>query len=178
MLALGHKDVKFDVVLCQIVNLLENNKVVKMSKRSGNFILINDILKKIDKDVVRFFMLIRKNDAHLDFDLKKCLEETKDNPIFYIQYAIARVNSVNNFIKEKKIIFKGFSKKLFKKYDNNEIDLLKLLSVWPKIIENSVIYKEPHRIVFYLIDLAGALHTYWSKGKLDRKLNRKLNLKF
>ena len=106
LLALGHKDVKFDVVLCQIVNLLENNKVVKMSKRSGNFILINDILKKIDKDVVRFFMLIRKNDAHLDFDLKKCLEETKDNPIFYIQYAIARVNSVNNFIKEKKIIMK------------------------------------------------------------------------
>ena len=167
LLALGHNKITFDVKLCQIVNLLENNKSVKMSKRSGNFILIDDILKKIDKDVVRFFMLIRKNDAHLDFDLKKCLEETKENPIFYIQYAIARINSANKFFTEKGLKFRGFNEKLFNKLNDNEIDLLKKLSLWPKVIENSVFYKEPHRVVYYLIDLAGLLHNYWSMGKLD-----------
>ena len=168
--ALGNDHIKFNVKLCQIVNLLENNKSVKMSKRSGNFILINDILKKIDKDVVRFFMLIRKNDAHLDFDMKKCLDESKENPIFYIQYAIARVNSLNKFFKEKKLELKDFNQKLFDRFNENEITLLKILSLWPKIIENSVVYKEPHRVVYYLIDLAGSFHNYWSKGNLDSNM--------
>ena len=168
--ALGNKKIKFDVKLCQIVNLLENNKSVKMSKRSGNFILINDILKKIDKDVIRFFMLIRKNDAHLDFDMKKCLDESKENPIFYIQYAIARVNSLNKYFKEKQLKSIDFNQKLFDRFDENEISLLKTLSLWPKVIESSVIYKEPHRVVYYLIDLAGAFHNYWSKGNLDSKM--------
>ena len=168
--ALSNKKIKFDVKLCQIVNLLENNKSIKMSKRSGNFILISDILKKIDKDVVRFFMLIRKNDAHLDFDMKKCLDESRENPIFYIQYAIARVNSLNNFFKEKKLKLLDFNKKLFARFDENEIALLKILSLWPKVIETSVIYKEPHRVVYYLIDLAGAFHNYWSKGNLDKSM--------
>ena len=168
--ALTNKQIKFDVKLCQIVNLLENNKSVKMSKRTGNFILINDILKKIDKDVVRFFMLIRKNDAHLDFDMKKCLDESKENPIFYIQYAIARINSLNRFFKEKQLKLLDFNQKLFDRFDENEISLLKTLSLWPKVIENSVIHKEPHRVVYYLIDLAGAFHNYWSKGNLDSKM--------
>jgi len=168
--ALGNDKIKFNVKLCQIVNLLENNKSVKMSKRSGNFILISDILKKIDKDVVRFFMLIRKNDAHLDFDMKKCLEESKDNPIFYIQYAIARVNSLNKFFKEKKLKLLDFNENIFQRFSENEFFLLKILSLWPKVIENSVIYKEPHRVVYYLIDLAGAFHNYWSKGNLDSRM--------
>ena len=168
--ALGNKEIKFDVKLCQIVNLLENNKSVKMSKRAGNFILINDILKKIDKDVVRFFMLIRKNDAHLDFDMKKCLDESKENPIFYIQYVIARVNSLNKFFKEKQLKLLDFNEKLFDKFGENEITLLKTLSLWPRVVESSVIYKEPHRVVYYLIDLAGAFHNYWSKGNLDSNM--------
>jgi arginyl-tRNA synthetase len=168
--ALANKQIKFDVKLCQIVNLLENNKSVKMSKRAGNFISINDILKKIDKDVVRFFMLIRKNDAHLDFDMKKCLDESKENPIFYIQYAIARINSLNKFFKEKQLKLLDFNQKLFDRFDENEITLLKTLSLWPKVVESSVIYKEPHRIVYFLIDLAGAFHNYWSKGNLDSKM--------
>jgi len=168
--ALGNKEIKFDVKLCQIVNLLENNKSVKMSKRAGNFILINDILKKIDKDIVRFFMLIRKNDAHLDFDMKKCLDESKENPIFYIQYVIARVNSLNKFFKEKQLELLDFNKKLFDRFGENEITLLKTLSLWPRVIESSVIYKEPHRIVYYLIDLSGAFHNYWSKGNLDSQM--------
>ena len=168
--ALGNNKVKFTVKLCQIVNLLENNKSVKMSKRSGNFILISDILKKIDKDVVRFYMLIRKNDAHIDFDMKRCLEESKENPVFYIQYVIARVNSLNKYFKEKKLKVVDFNKKLFDRYNDNEIALLKILSLWPKVIESSVIYKEPHRVVYYLIDIAGAFHNYWSKGNLDTKM--------
>ena len=168
--ALGNDHIKFSVKLCQIVNLLENNKSVKMSKRSGNFILINDILKKIDKDVVRFFMLIRKNDAHLDFDMKKCLEESNENPVFYIQYAIARINSLNKFFKEKKIELIDFNQKLFDRFNDNEIILLKTLSLWPKIIESSVVYKEPHRVVYYLIHLARAFHNYWSKGNLDSNM--------
>ena len=115
-------------------------------------------------------MLIRKNDAHLDFDMKKCLDESKENPIFYIQYAIARVNSLNKFFKEKKLEFADFNQKLFDKFNENEIDLLKILSLWPKIIENSVTHKEPHRIVYYLINLAGSFHNYWSKGNLDSNL--------
>ena len=141
-----------------------------MSKRSGNFILINDILKNIDKDVVRFFMLIRKNDAHLDFDMKKCLDESKENPIFYIKYAIARVNSLNKFFKERKLKQINFNKKIFDRFEDNEITLLKILSLWPKVVENSVIYKEPHRVVHYLIDLAGAFHNYWGKGNLDSNM--------
>ena len=168
--ALGNKQIKFDVKLCQIVNLLENNKSVKMSKRAGNFILINDILKKIDKDVVRFFMLVRKNDAHLDFDMKKCLDESKENPIFYIQYVIARVNSLNKYFKEKQLKLLDFNQRLFDRFDENEIALLKALSLWPKVIESSVIHKEPHRVVYYLIELAGAFHNYWSKGNLDSKM--------
>ena len=170
MKALGFDHIKFDVKLCQIVNLLENNKSVKMSKRSGNFILINDILKKIDKDVVRFFMLIRKNDAHLDFDMKKCLDESKENPIFYIQYAVARINSLNNYFKKKNMVFSGFNEKLFNKFNDNEINLLKVLSLWPKVIESSVSFKEPHRVVYYLIDLAAAFHNYWSIGNLDSSM--------
>ena len=168
--ALSNKEIKFDVKLCQIVNLLENNKSVKMSKRAGNFILINDILKKIDKDIVRFFMLIRKNDAHLDFDIKKCLDESKENPIFYIQYVIARVNSLNRFFKEKQLVLLDFNEKLFDRFGEDEITLVKTLSLWPRVVESSVIYKEPHRVVYYLIDLAGAFHNYWSKGNLDSKM--------
>ena len=141
-----------------------------MSKRSGNFILISDILKKIDKDVVRFYMLIRKNDAHIDFDMKRCLEESKENPVFYIQYVIARVNSLNKFFEEKKLKPINFNKKLFDRFNENEITLLKNLSLWPRVIESAVIYKEPHRVVYYLIDIAGAFHNYWSKGNLDANM--------
>ena len=171
LVALGHTDVKFAVKLCQIVNLLENNQIVKMSKRSGNFILIKDVVKTLGKDVVRFFMLTRKNDAHLDFDLKKCQEENKDNPIFYIQYAIARVNSLNKQLKEKKINLIDKHENGFKRFNEEEINIIKILSLWPKIIENSVTFKEPHRIVYYLIELASILHNYWSMG------NSKTNLR-
>ena len=168
--ALGHTRTKFTVKLCQIVNLLENNKSVKMSKRSGNFILLKDIINKVGKDVIRFFMLIRKNDAQIDFDMKKCLEETKENPIFYIQYALARINSLNKLVKEKVKSFADFEKDIFKRFGEEELAIIKNLSIWPKVIETSVTYKEPHRIVYYLIELSSIIHNYWSMGKVNKDL--------
>ena len=168
--ALGHTETKFTVKLCQIVNLLENNKSIKMSKRSGNFILLKDITNKVGKDVIRFFMLIRKNDAQIDFDLKKCLEETKENPVFYIQYAIARINSLNKLIKEKVTNFNEYDQSIFKKFGEEELIIIKNLSLWPKVIEAAVTHKEPHRIVYYLIELASVMHNFWSMGKVNNKL--------
>ena len=164
--ALGFPNINFSVKLCQIVNLINQNEVMKMSKRKGNFILLDDVIKHIGKDVLRFYMLIRKNDAHLDFDLEKCLLETKDNPIFYIQYANVRINSIKKLIIEKKIKFQGYNKKLLKLLTlREEIEIIKKLSYWPKIVETSVIYKEPHRIVYFMIEISGMLHSFWNMGK-------------
>ena len=102
LIALGFKNTTFTVKLCQIVNLIDKKKVIKMSKRDGNFILVSDILPKVGKDVLRFFMLTRKNDAHLDFDVEKCVNETSENPSFYVQYAYARISSIKRYSAEKK----------------------------------------------------------------------------
>ncbi len=170
LIALGFKNIIFTVKLCQIVNLIDKQKVIKMSKRDGNFILVSDILPKIGKDVLRFFMLTRKNDAHLDFDLEKCLNETNENPSFYVQYAYARISSIKRAALEKKQKIKIENVK----FDSSllsipEINLIKSLSLWPKVIESSVAYREPHRIVYFLIEIAGKFHSYWSLGKSDKK---------
>ena len=168
--ALGCDDVKFTVKLCQIVNLIDKKQIVKMSKRAGNFILVKEILPKIGKDSLRVFMLSRKNDAHLDFDLEKCINENSDNPCFYIQYAYARINSLKKTAKEKNIILDDEKINSDEKYLLPvELNIIKTLSLWPKIIESSVIYKEPHKIVYYLIDLASKFHAYWSLGKSQEK---------
>ncbi len=170
LLALGFKNTAFTVKLCQIVNLIDKKKVIKMSKRDGNFVLVSDVLPKIGKDVLRFFMLTRKNDAHLDFDLEKCLNETNENPSFYIQYAYARISSIKRIAEQKN---QQINKKQIKTdgplLSIPEISLIKCLSLWPKIIESSVAYREPHRIVYFLIELAGNFHSYWSLGKSDNK---------
>ena len=122
LIALGFKNTTFTVKLCQIVNLIDKKKVIKMSKRDGNFILVSDILPKIGKDVLRFFMLTRKNDAHLDFDVEKCVNETSENPSFYVQYAYARISSIKRYIAEKK-------QKITKKILNLTIILYLLLKL-------------------------------------------------
>ena len=141
-----------------------------MSKRAGSFITLKEIVNEVGKDAVRFMMVSRKNDAQLDFDFEVFKNENNDNPIFYIQYVIARVNSLNKFFKEKQLELLDFNEKLFNRFGKNEITLLKTLSLWPRVIESSVIYKEPHRVVYYLIDLAGVFHNYWSKGNLDSEM--------
>ena len=159
---------KFSVKLCQIVNIIDNNKILKMSKRAGNFILLKDVVESIGKDALRFFMLIRKNDAHLDFNLEKCLSETKENPIFYVQYANARINSIKNLMNNKKLFLDEKSSELLELINTKEeISIIKTLSLWPKIIETSVIYREPHRIVFYLVELASIFHMFWNMGKTN-----------
>ncbi len=167
--ALNFKHTTFTVKLCQIVNLIDKQKIIKMSKRSGNFILVSDVVPKIGKDVLRFFMLTRKNDAHLDFDLEKCINETNENPSFYVQYAIARISSLKKIALKKNIKFKENNVVSVKNFlSKPEINIIRCLSLWPKIIEASVFYKEPHRIVYYLIELSGKFHTYWSLGKSDK----------
>ena len=170
LIALGFKNIRFTVKLCQIVNLIDKKKVIKMSKRDGNFVLVSDILPKIGKDVLRFFMLTRKNDAHLDFDLEKCLNETNENPSFYVQYAYARISSIKRVALEKKQKIKIKNVKLDSSLlSSPEINLIKSLSLWPKVIESSVAYREPHRIVYFLIEISGNFHSYWSLGKSDKK---------
>ena len=170
--ALGFKNTIFTVKLCQIVNLIDKKKIIKMSKRQGNFVLVSDVLKQIGKDALRIFMLIRKNDAHIDFDLEKCLKENNENPSFYIQYAYARISSLKKIAKERKV---HLDKSKVEKKQNRlfpaEINIIRCLSLWPKTVQSAVKFREPHRIVYYLIELSGKFHSYWSLGKIENRYN-------
>ena len=167
--ALKVSKAKISVKLCQMVNLSESGKPVKMSKRSGDFISLKDVLDKVGKDILRFIMLTRKNDAHLDFDLDKVVEQSKDNPVFYVQYAHARICSVKKIAKEKGIVFDSLKELNFNLLkEKKEISIIKLISQWPRTIESSIEFKEPHRIVYYLQELSSELHSYWSLGKTDQ----------
>ncbi|MDG1154232.1 MAG: arginine--tRNA ligase [Alphaproteobacteria bacterium] len=157
-----------DVQLCQLVKLMDNGEVLKMSKRAGTFVTLKDLIKDVGSDVVRFFMMMRKTDAPLDFDLTKVKEQSKDNPIFYIQYAHARCCSVLRSAQESNIDYNDANLKLL---DNADfISVIKELSQYPRILESSAINMEPHRVAFYLVSLAGAFHELWSKGSGDEKL--------
>ncbi len=168
-----------DVKLCQMVSLLENGEPVKMSKRAGTFVTLRDVVDKVGKDVVRFIMLTRKNDAGLDFDFTKVTEQSKDNPVFYVQYAHARVNSVMRMAQEEFGDELGAGQvgddavhgaNLGRLTDGNELSLVKLLCQWPRIVESAAIQHEPHRIAFFLGDVAAEFHGLWNKGKDDKSL--------
>ncbi|WP_425363397.1 arginine--tRNA ligase [Candidatus Tisiphia endosymbiont of Hybos culiciformis] len=167
--ALGGEKVKVDVKICQLVNFVENGIAVKMSKRSGNFTSVRDVTNEVGKDIIRFIMLTRKNDITLDFDLAKVKEQSKENPVFYVQYAYVRTMSILE--KAKESMPKAYNKFLEKEYDlsllstEEEIEIIKLLASWSKILEVSAKYFEPHRIAFYLINLASKFHTLWNFGK-------------
>ncbi len=161
--ALSKDKTKLDCRVCQLVKLFKNGKPYKMSKRSGDFISASDLLNEVDRDSVRFMMLNRSNDVELDFDFDKVLEKNKDNPVFYVQYCYARINSLFRTLKMNlneplKDNDKDFN---LNKY---ETKILRKVFDWPKIIEASARKYEPHRIPFYLYDLATLFHSYWSKG--------------
>ena len=161
-----------DVKLCQMVNLTENGEPVKMSKRAGTFITMRDVIDAVGKDVMRFIMLTRKNDAHLDFDLAKVKEESKDNPVFYVNYAYARAASVyrhaKEMFKETDLSDTALSKIDYKTLkDVDEIALIRLLAAFPRQIETAAACGEPHRIAYYLNDVAAAFHALWNKGRQD-----------
>ncbi len=160
------KPIPFDVKLVQMVQLLRNGEPAKMSKRSGNFVTIADMVEEVGKDVVRFSMLTRKPDAQMDFDFAKVVETSKDNPVFYVQYAHARICSILRKAAEEGIAPSGEDLSLLA---DAELALVKLAAQFPREVEAAAKAREPHRIAFYLYDLAGAFHAFWNMGNDDPK---------
>ena len=137
-----------------------------MSKRAGDFISAQDLLNEVDKDSIRFMMLNRSNDVELDFDFEKVKEKTKDNPVFYVQYAFARINSITRTINKSLNDKISVNPESFSPNDYEEKILRKIFE-WPKIIESASVKLEPHKIPFYLYELSTLFHSYWSKGNED-----------
>ncbi len=154
----------FDVKLVQMVRLLRGGEPVKMSKRAGNFVTLADVVREVGKDVVRFTMLTRKADAQMDFDFAKVVEASKDNPVFYVQYAHARICSLKRKVAEAGIATEAPDLALL---DAADLALAQLAAQFPRIVESAATAREPHRIAFYLYDLAAAFHAYWNAGNDD-----------
>ena len=158
------------VPICQLVKLYRAGKPVTMSKRSGEFVTLRDLVDEVGPDVVRFIMLYRKNDAPLDFDFAKVTEQSRDNPVFYVQYAHARIASVfRNAAQELEGINASEDSLSSADFallaDQAEVDLMKRIAQYPRVVEASATMHEPHRIAFYLYDLAADFHSLWNKGK-------------
>jgi len=163
-----------DVKVCQLVRLLRGGEPVKMSKRAGEFVTLRDVVDEVGKDAVRFMMLYRKNDAVLDFDLAKVIEQSRDNPVFYVQYGHARGRSV--FRNAREVVpelpsdrasaqaFLLAKAPLERLDDPGELALMRRLALYPRLIEAAAIAHEPHRIAFYLYDLASDFHAQWNRG--------------
>jgi arginyl-tRNA synthetase len=168
--AVSQGSAELDVKLCQLVKLLRGGEPVKMSKRSGDFVTLREVVDEVGRDPVRFMMLYRKNDAPLDFDLAKVLEQSKDNPVFYVQYAHARCASV---FRQAGDAFGGSLPQsrelagadLTVLTDETEIELQRRIAGYPRIVEAAAQAHEPHRIAFYLYDLSSVFHGLWNKGK-------------
>lgn len=163
-----------DVKVVQLVKLLRNGEPVKMSKRSGDFVTLREVVDEVGRDAVRFMMLYRKNDAVLDFDLAKVIEQSRDNPVFYVQYGHARGHSIfrnarDSFpslpVEEGARLAFLRQAKLEKLADPSEIDLLKRLALYPRTVESAALAHEPHRVAFYLYDLASEFHALWTRGR-------------
>ncbi len=175
VLALTGGNATLDVKLCQMVNLLSDGEPVRMSKRAGTFVTLREVIDRVGKDVVRFIMLTRKNDAHLDFDLVKVLEQSKDNPVFYVQYAHARCHSVLRHAAETfgadALTAAELSRSDLGRLDGtDEIALIRTLAAWPRLVETAAEAHEPHRVAYYLYDLASQFHGLWTKGNRDAEL--------
>jgi len=159
-----------DVKLCQLVNLSDRGEPVRMSKRAGNFVTLRDVVDRVGRDVFRFIMLTRKNDAQLDFDFAKVAEQSKDNPVFYVQYAHARTCSVfrnagEAFADLADSVRDFGDADLSLLTDDGELDLLKKLAGWPPLLEGAALAHEPHRLAYFMYELASAFHALWTKGR-------------
>lgn len=168
--AITNNEGNLSVKISQLVRFVDNGKEVKMSKRAGTFITVRDVIDKVGKDIIRFIMLNRKDDATLDFDFAKVIEESRENPVFYLQYALARTYSV---LRQYVAIFGETD------YDNvdysylnsaEEFELIKTLLEWPRQVELAALHREPHRITFFLLNVAAAFHSLWNSGKADCRL--------
>jgi arginyl-tRNA synthetase len=158
------KPIPFDVKLVQMVQLLRGGEPVKMSKRSGNFVTIADMVEEVGKDVVRFTMLTRKPEAQMDFDFAKVVEASKDNPVFYVQYAHARIRST---LRKAAAEALAPSADHLERLGPDELALIKLAAQFPRTVEAAAQAREPHRIAFFLYDLAAAFHAFWNMGNDD-----------
>jgi arginyl-tRNA synthetase len=156
------------ILLCQLVKLYRDGEPVRMSKRSGEFVTLRDVVDEVGRDPIRFMMLYRKSDAPLDFDFAKVTEQSKDNPVFYVQYGSARTHSVFRQAREQ-LGDRPFDRASVKAEagrlsDEGEIALIKKLAEYPRLIEGAALSHEPHRLAFYLYDLASSFHAHWNRG--------------
>ncbi len=159
-----------DIKICQLVRLLRAGQPVKMSKRSGEFVTLRDVVEEVGRDPIRFMMIFRKNDAPLDFDFEKVTEQSKDNPVFYVQYAHARTASVfrqaghemGAVLSDEEGLAAAPLERLT---DSGEMALIRRLSEYPRVVEGAAAAHEPHRVAFYLYDLASEFHAHWNRGK-------------
>ena len=163
--ALTDGRVDLDVKIIQMVKLLRAGEPIKMSKRSGNFVTLADVVEEVGKDVVRFMMLTKRADTPLEFDFAKVVEASKDNPVFYVQYAHARIASLQRKASEVGVSLETVAD--MTKLDAEELGLVKLMAQYPRTIEAAALAHEPHRIAFYLNDLASAFHSLWNRGNDD-----------
>ena len=162
--ALTGGETRFDVKLVQMVRLLRAGEPVKMSKRSGNFVTLADVVNEVGKDVVRFTMLTRRADAQMDFDFAKVVEASKDNPVFYVQYAHARIASLHRRAAAAGVAAGAGD---LSRLGTADVEVVKLAAQFPRVVETAATAREPHRIAFYLSDLASAFHTLWNAGNDD-----------
>jgi arginyl-tRNA synthetase len=161
---------ELDVKLCQLVRLLRNGEPVKMSKRSGDFVTLREVIDEVGRDAVRFMMVFRKNDATLDFDLARVVEQSKDNPVFYVQYGHARCASI---FKQAREVFPDLDisgptlakADLSQLTDEAETGIMRMIAQYPRLIDAAALAHEPHRIAFFVHDLASAFHSLWNRGK-------------
>ena len=164
-----------DIKLCQMVHLKKDGKPMRMSKRAGNFVTLRDLIDEAGRDVVRFIMLTRKQDSQMEFDLDKVLEQTRDNPVFYVQYAHARCRSVlrnaADLFDDDELMLTALAEADMTSLDDPaEMELIKQMAGWPRLIDGAAEAREPHRVAYYLHDLAECFHGLWNKGKDDARL--------
>jgi len=171
--ALSDGNVPLDIKLTQLVKLFKNGEPFKMSKRAGTFVTLRDVVDQVGPDVTRFVMLFRKNDAILDFDFDKVLEQSRENPVFYVQYAHARVASVLRKATEAGIAVDDASLASADMSDLGhpaELAMAAKIAEWPRLVETAARTHEPHRVAFYLYELAGSFHSLWNRGNDDTQL--------
>jgi len=173
--AVSHGEAEIDVRICQLVRLLKNGEPFKMSKRSGDLVLLSDVVEEVGTDATRFMLLYRRNDAAMDFDFAVVKEQSRDNPVFYVQYAHARTYSVfRKVAEEMPQLDVGFGAltgaDLSLLSSDADLELIKALAQWPRIVASAADAHEPHRIAFYLYELASAFHGFWAKGNQDPAL--------
>jgi arginyl-tRNA synthetase len=173
--AVSHGAVTLEVVLCQIVHVMRGGEAVRMSKRAGTFVTLRDLLDEVGRDAVRFTMLMRKSDAQMEFDLDQAVAQTRENPVFYVQYAHARCRSVLRAAAESLGAAETTPEALAGADlaaldDPQELALIRRLIAWPRLVEGAALAREPHRVAFFLYDLAGEFHMLWNKGRDDSTL--------